>query len=479
MRGTVSARRLKLSASGRVAAAMTSVLAIAIVALCSIAYLATLRSLTNDTDRSLLHEAQAFAAAMKGSTDSTSLVSASYTYLQGRTGAAAGPDPILLVVTASHRPLVNSTVRLEDAAGNVAAKAPTTAPADFADVHIGGVQYRVLSAPITDFSGVRVGLFQAALSTQNSQLTAAGVAGSLAVAGLIVMLLGVVLSLWAARASLLPLHLMADDAATITHAAPGRRIAYDGPPDELGSLAASLNAMLDRLERAYADQRRFVADASHELRTPVAIIRGNVELLQGGKLTPDDAEESLSMMEAESLRMTRLLDELLSLARLESAVHEFQPLDVSILLQEGAARAHKLGDRVITTSCASNLWVNGDPDLLDQALVNVLRNAVAHTKDGGHITLSCSATSTHAMLSVTDDGPGIPQADLNRIFDRFYRAQGPRPGDSGGAGLGLAIAKRLVDLHTGTMSVTNVAPTGAQFTITLPRVAAPREYDGD
>jgi len=189
--------------------------------------------------------------------------------------------------------------------------------------------------------------------------------------------------------------------------------------------------------------------------------------------------ESLSMMEAESLRMTRLLDELLSLARLESAVHEFQPLDVAILLEEGAARAHKLGDRVITTSCASNLWVNGDPDLLDQALVNVLRNAVAHTRDGGHITLSCSATSTHAMLSVTDDGPGIPQADLNRIFDRFYRAQGPRPGDSGGAGLGLAIAKRLVDLHTGTMSVTNVSPTGARFTITLPRVAAPREYDGD
>ena len=458
---------------------MTSVLAVAIVALCSIAYVTTLRSLTAETDRSLLHEAQAFAAAMKGSTDSTSLVSASYTYLQARTGAAAGPDPILLVVTATHRPLVNSTVRLEDATGNSAAKSPTTAPAGFADAQIGGAEYRVLSAPIADANGVRVGLFQAALADQSSQLIAAGVAGALGVAGLMVMVAGVVLSLWAARASLRPLHLMADDAAGITHAAPGRRIAYDGPADELGSLADSLNAMLDRLERSYADQRRFVADASHELRTPVAIVRGNVELLQGGKLAPKDAEESLSMIEAESARMTRLLDELLSLARLESAVHEFQPLDVSTLLQEGAARARKLGDRVISTNCTWGLWVNGDPDLLDQALVNVLRNAVAHTVDGGHITLSCSATPTHAMLSVTDDGPGIPQADLDRIFDRFYRAQGPRPGDSGGAGLGLAIAKRLVDLHTGTMSVVNVTPTGARFTITLPRVAAPQEYDGE
>lgn len=456
---------------------MTTVLAIAIAALCVTAYFTTLNSLTSETDYSLLHEAQAYAAAMKGSADSTSLVSASFTYLQGRTGAAAGPDPILLVVTANHRPLVNSNVRLEDASGNQAAREPTTAAAGFTNAHIGGVEYRVLSAPIVDSYGVRIGLFQAALSDVGSRQVATSVAGALGGAGLMVMLAGVVLSFWVARASLRPLTLMAGDATTVTHAAPGRRIAYDGPADELGSLAESLNAMLDRLERAYADQRRFVADASHELRTPVAIVRGNVELLRSGKLTPSDANESIEMIEAESARMTRLLDELLSLARLEGALHEFQPLNVATVLDEGAARARKLGDRVISVSCAEGLWVNGDPDLLDQALVNVLRNAVAHTRDGGNITLSCSATPTHAMLTVTDDGPGIPKSDLDRIFDRFYRAQGPRPGDSGGAGLGLAIAKRLVDLHAGTMSVTNVTPTGARFTITLPRIAQPTDVD--
>jgi two-component system OmpR family sensor kinase len=454
---------------------MASLLAIAVVALCVIAYLTTLSSLQTETDYSLIHEVQAYAAAMKGSSDATSLLSASYSYLQARTGAAAGPDPILLVVTENHRPLVNSGVRLEDAAGNTAVRTPLSAPAGFGTASIGGITYSVLSAPITDSLGRRVGLFQAALSDSTSRQVAASVASALGLAGLIVVLAGVALSILVGRASLSPLRQMASDAAIITHAAPGRRIAYAGPHDELGSLADSLNAMLGRLERAYADQRRFVADASHELRTPVAIVRGNVELLRGGKLSESDAKESLAMIDSESARMTRLLDELLSLARLEGAVREFQPLEVCTMLQEGAARARKLGNRVISVGCPSGLWVNGDPDLLDQALVNVLKNAVAHTSDGGHITLACSATPTHAIMSVTDDGPGIPQSDLDRIFDRFYRAQGPRSADSGGAGLGLAIAKRLVDLHSGTMSATNAEPTGARFTITLPRIPAPRD----
>jgi signal transduction histidine kinase len=376
---------------------------------------------------------------------------------------------------ASGRVLSNSDLRLETASGNRAALEPSTTPAGFATVRLGGVEYRVLSAPIAAADGSRVGLFQAALSYGTVRFVAASVAGSLAAAGLLVVLVGTALSMWAARASLRPLHRMADDAAGITHASPGGRIAYEGPADELGSLAASLNAMLDRLERSYADQRRFVADASHELRTPVAIMRGNVELLRGGRLSEADADESLEMLEAESLRMTRLLDELLSLARLEGSVHEFQPLEVRTMLEEGAARAQTLGDRVLDVQCNSGVWINGDPDLLDQALVNILRNAVAHTKPGGHITLSCAASLTSVVMSVTDDGPGIPQADLDRIFDRFYRAQGPRPGDSGGAGLGLAIAKRLVDLHSGEMSAVNVSPTGARFSIALPRLAAPAQ----
>jgi two-component system, OmpR family, sensor kinase len=457
---------------------MTSVLAVTIVALCVLAYVTTLRSLIAETDRSLLHEARSYAAAMAGSIDSTSLAATTYSYLAVRTGPAAGPDPILFVSISGRRPLANSIVRLEDAAGNTAAKEPTSAPAGFADVSVGGVGYRVITSPIADSRGRRIGVFQAALSDQSPQVIATSVAGALGAAGLMVMLAGLALSLWAARASLRPLQDMADDAATITHAASGHRIAYDGPADELGSLADSLNAMLDRLERAFAEQRRFVADASHELRTPVAVIRGNVEILRCGKLSSGDADETLEMIETESERMTRLLDELLSLARLEVCVREFQPLDVTTMLQEGAARARTLGDTEISVEGAPDLWVSGDPDLLDQALVNVLRNAVAHAGDSGHIVLAASATKSHVALTVTDDGPGIPQADLDRIFDRFYRARTPRPHDSGGAGLGLAIVKRLVDLHEGTLQVANASPTGARFTITLPRIEPPAQTPG-
>jgi signal transduction histidine kinase len=181
------------------------------------------------------------------------------------------------------------------------------------------------------------------------------------------------------------------------------------------------------------------------------------------------------MIQTESARMSRLLDELLALARLEGARHVFQHLDVGTLLAETAARARALGDREVGVTCVSNVWIYGDPDLLDQALVNMVRNAFAHTRDGGHIDLSCAASPTSVTLSVTDDGPGIPAEELARIFDRFYRTQGPRPSDSGGAGLGLAITKRLVDLHGGQVAAENVSPSGARFSIILPRVEAPKD----
>jgi signal transduction histidine kinase len=171
--------------------------------------------------------------------------------------------------------------------------------------------------------------------------------------------------------------------------------------------------------------------------------------------------------------MTRLLDELLSLARLEGASRHFQPLEARTLLDEIAAGARALGERTVTVVGASELWISGDPDLLKQALLNIARNSIAHTQPGGHLALACSAIGNRVFLSVTDDGPGIPPDDLERIFDRFFRASGPRPGDSGGAGLGLAITSRLVDLHDGTIRAENVEPHGARFTIELPRIVAP------
>ena len=451
---------------------MTLMLAAGVATLCILAYTTVRTSLTAEIDNALLHEAAEYSATLKNSQEPTTPLAASRSYLQAHVGASPGADPILLVLVDGHI-ISNVERRLEQAEGNTAAREPTAAPAGFLNATIGGSDYRVLSAPITDSEGTRIGLFQAALTTDSAAAAALNVAGALAAAGIIVILGGAVASVGVARQSLGPLRQMASDAASITHTSPGGRIAYEGPADELGSLASSLNAMLARLERSYEDQRRFVADASHELRTPVAIVRGNVELLRGSSLCATDAAESLRLIEEESLRMTRLLDELLSLARLEGAKRHFQPLETRTLMDEIAAHARALGDLTVTVEGASGIWTSGDPDLLKQALLNIVRNAVSHTPSGGHLCLTSSAVGNRVFLSVTDDGPGIPPDDLERIFDRFFRAAGPRPGDSGGAGLGLAITNRLVDLHDGRIRAENVEPHGARFTIELPRIVAP------
>jgi len=468
----VSGRRIRLSASSRVLLAMAVMLGLAIGTLVVVAYGATVRTLTYSLDQTLLKEAEAYSAAMKGAPTDAALIDATRVYLSARTGSeSGGVTPILLVRFSNGRVISNSAVRIEDAAGN-----PTTATASptYRMVTLDADRYRVFATPI-ETGGERVGVFESALAEGPIQSTASGIAATLTAAGLIVLALALPVSYFATRRALAPLRRMADDAEAISHAQPGRRIVYRGPKDELGSLAASLNAMLARLEHAFADQRRFVADASHELRTPVAVVRGNVELLMSGRASGDEAEESLTMIEHESVRMSRLLDELLALARLEeSGRAQFQPLDVRTLLEEVAARGRALGDRVIAISGPCDLWVSGDPDLLDQALVNIVRNSVAHTHPQGRIELGCTLADSMVRICVTDDGPGIPEADLDRVFDRFYRAQSARRDTtSGGAGLGLAITQRLVQLHGGTIHAENVAPHGARFVIELPRVDEP------
>lgn len=465
-------KRKYLSASGRVVAAMTSLLAVAVIALCVLAYFITLRNLTAEVDRALAREASAYSAAVRSAPASEALVTATRAYLQGRETATSGVSPILLLALDSGRVISNSALKLEAATGNRALVTPSSSPV-YVNVALGDTTYRTLAVPVLGSGGVRLGTFQVALSAETPQTVATGVAAALGAAGFVVLLLGALVSVWAAREALAPLTRMASDATAITLAKPGKRIAYTGPKDELGTLAEALNAMLVRLEHAYDDQRRFVADASHELRTPVAIVRGNIELLRSGHSTERDAEESLAMIEAEAIRMSKLLDELLSLARLEGASRPFQPLEVRTLLEEAAARAHTLGERIITLDGPCGLWIEGDPDLLDQALVNLMRNAIAHTRDGGAIALACEALPTTIRVSITDDGPGIADADLGRIFDRFYRAQGKRPASGGGAGLGLAIAKRLVEIHGGTIRAENVRPTGARLVIELPRIDEP------
>ena len=463
-------RRYVLSASGRVLLAMSAMITATVAVLVLIGYGVTARALTAELDASLEREAQAYSAAMRGAPATETLAPATRAYLRARTPSGAGRDVVLLLRLQSGRTISNSDVRLENAPGNPVGAWPPK-DSSYADVVLEGVTYRTLTMPVRS-AGEVVGAYQAAIAQQAVTATARRVALTLGATGLLALAVMLPLSYWATRGALAPLRRMATDAEKISHAEPGGRIAYDGPEDELGSLAQTLNAMLTRLESAYAEQRRFVADASHELRTPVAVIRGNVELLRAQTLEESDRAESLATIEEEVVRMTRLLDELLSLARYDAGQPAaFQPLNVRVMLEEAAARARTFGERRIRVDGACDLWIEGDPDLLDQVLINLTRNAIAHTTEGGSIVFSCSTRQDRVVLVIADDGPGIPPDDLERVFDRFYRAPAARREGTSGAGLGLAITRRIVELHGGTVAATNVDPHGARFTIELP--AAP------
>lgn len=456
---------------------MAGVLAVAITALVVTAYAVTERTLAVSLDQALSREANAYAAAVASAPSDQALVEATRTYLRGRSSTGSGLDPILVVVLEGGHTISNSDVRLENASGVSTTTAGRTS-ARYSLVTLESERYRLLSVPVTS-GGRKVGTFRVALSARNAGLVARSVAGTLASAGLIALALGLPLSYLATRRALSPLAQMAEDAARITKTTDRHAIAYDGPTDELGTLATALNDMLTRLDESASAQRAFIADASHELRTPVAVVRGNVDLLRSGALGDEDAEDALRMIGAEAERMARLLDELLALARLEATgTRRFQPLSVPVLLDEAAMRGRRMGGCDFTVSCERDAWVSGDPDLLDQALGNLVRNAAIYTPHDGCAVLSCESDGARALISVTDDGPGIPEAELPRLFDRFYRqTEIGRDDASGGAGLGLAIVKRVVELHGGTVAAANVKPHGARFTIALPLTERPKEQE--
>ena len=311
-----------------------------------------------------------------------------------------------------------------------------------------------------------------ARSTEAVNEAVAAVSGLLAV-GLPLLLLVVAATTWMmVGRALAPVEAMRAEVDAISAAALHRRVPDPSADDEIGRLARTMNRMLGRLEQAQVRQRRLVADASHELRSPVAAIRQHAEVA----LAHPDRTTTTGLAEtvlAEDLRLQRLAEDLLLLTRADehSLALRRRPVDLDDLVFDEARRLREATGLRVDTTAVSAGRVDGDPAGLRRMLRNLGDNAARHA--AGHLALSVAERDGQVVLAVDDDGTGIPEADRERVFERFVRLDDARARDDGGSGLGLAIVAELVAAHGGTVAVASSPLGGARVQVALPRLADP------
>jgi signal transduction histidine kinase len=235
-------------------------------------------------------------------------------------------------------------------------------------------------------------------------------------------------------------------------------------------LAEAFDHMLDRLERAFDRQTAFVADASHELRTPLTVVRGQLEVLAlAERPEPEEVRRVQKLVGVEIDRMSRLVEDMLLLAQageegfLRPSVIELRPF-----VRDLVAGLADVAPRHLEIGAIPDALVEGDEDRLAQALRNLLRNAIAHTGEGGHVELGAETNDHRLRFVVDDDGPGIPPDQRVAIFDRFHRLDGGRSRDAGGAGLGLAIVQAIATAHGGRVWAAAAPAGGARFVLEIP-----------
>ena len=296
----------------------------------------------------------------------------------------------------------------------------------------------------------------------------------------IILVFAVLVGWLLANRALRPVGRMIDELEAITD---GRSLhrrfpAGGGPdPDELGRLANALNSLLARLETSFAAMRRFVADASHELKTPLTVMRAGVERALTDEKTSPDALVPLEETLVGVRHMTELVESLLTLARVDEGRMELHtvPVDLGDLLAEALETAQILGEQAgvaVTLETPSEpVVVDADRGRIRQLVMNLVTNAVKYTPAAGQVWLSLTTTNEAATITVRDTGIGIAPGDVGRVFDRFWRADlaRSRTGERPGIGLGLSISKWIAEAHGGSIGVTSRPGRGTTFTVTLPR----------
>ena len=284
-----------------------------------------------------------------------------------------------------------------------------------------------------------------------------------------------------ARRSLAPVSAMSRQAAVISATNMYERLPVGGG-EELAGLARVVNGLLDRLESSFDQQRRFVTDASHELRTPTAVVRTEADVtLSREHRTEVEYRESITVIQDAARRLTRIVDDLFLLSRADSGhlVMHREPLDLEELVQEATRAVRSVASERgvdIVMRDVVEAPLTGDADLLGRLLLNLLDNAIKHSPRGGTVDVTMQLRGGQCDVRVGDAGPGIPPDALSRIFERFYRVDSARSRSetsaTSGAGLGLAIARRIAEMHRGTVDVALSRPGRTEFVVSLP-VGAP------
>jgi signal transduction histidine kinase len=328
-------------------------------------------------------------------------------------------------------------------------------------------RFRVFASPVKSGSGVQT--LVAAKNLDDVDESVRILTASLTLAIPVVVILLAFLVWWLTGRVLRPVEAIRSEVASIQGSDLHRRVFVPGSDNEIARLARTMNAMLDRVEHAMERQRRFVADASHELRSPLARIRADLEvgIAYPNTQDPDGLHRSLL---ADTIGLQELVDDMLFRARSESDSISWAsaPVDLDDLVLDEARRLRERGLVRVDTSAISAARVLGDPKQLRRAIGNLTSNAERHATTT--VTLELRENAEHSVLVVADDGPGIPLQHHATVFQPFTRLDSARSRDAGGSGLGLAIVHDIVARHRGTIAITSSDGDGARFVVTLPRI---------
>ena len=334
------------------------------------------------------------------------------------------------------------------------------------DLHI-----RVLSIPLQQHGHI-IAVLQVASSLGVIDTARKNLTDVLSVIWLVAVLFSGIVVWFTLGQTLKPLGAITETVEQINRADDlSRRIPYQGPEnDEIGNLVSSFNQTLERLEALFTSQQRLLADVSHELRTPLTVIKGNADLMRRMKSLD---EESLTSIDQEAGRLTRLVGGLLLLAQAESGklALNMKRVELDLLLTEVFQEMSILaGSKVhMRLNEIDQAYVNGDRDRLKQVFINLVANAIQYTPQGGEVFLSLEKIGEQARIICRDTGPGIPIEDMPHIFERFYRAEKSRTRrETTGFGLGLSIANWIVERHGGRIEVNSQEGKGTTFAIWLP-----------